>query len=73
MGIGALRRHYPAPPADPEFPEGAPSEDWTVKQLKAWAKVNEVDLGEAKSKPEILAVVAIPPAPNPAPPADLAG
>lgn len=38
----------------PEFPEGDPSEAWTAKQLKAFAANAGVDLGDAKTKPEIL-------------------
>ena len=40
-----------------EVPEGAPAESWTVPQLTAWAKAHDVDLGGAKTKPEIVAVV----------------
>ncbi len=60
------------PPEDtgPVFPEGAPVEAWTVKQLTAWAKAHEVDLGGAKSKPEILAVVLDPNTPKTATPGE---
>lgn len=40
-----------------EVPDGAPAESWTVPQLTAWAKAHDVDLGGAKTKPEIVAVV----------------
>lgn len=50
------------PPADPgapaEYPDGAPDDTWTVKDLRAWAKAHDVVLGEAKNKPDILKVVA---------------
>lgn len=48
-----------------EVPEGAPAESWTVPQLTAWAKAHDVDLGGAKTKPEILAVVIAPKNPTP--------
>ena len=37
-----------------EIPEGDITEDWTVKQLKAYAKSENIDLGDAKTKAEIL-------------------
>lgn len=40
-----------------EIPDGDPSEKWTAAQLKAYAVKNTVDLGEAKNKDEILAVL----------------
>jgi len=40
------------------FPDGDPSEEWTVKQLRAYAKAFDVDLGKATSKPDILAALA---------------
>ena len=36
---------------------GEPSEAWTVKQLKAHAETQGVDLGDAKSKADILSVL----------------
>jgi hypothetical protein len=41
-----------------ELPEGDVTEDWTVKQLKAYAKAENIDLGDAKNKAEILAKLA---------------
>lgn len=41
-----------------ELPEGDITEDWTVKQLKAYAKAEDIDLGDAKNKAEILAKLA---------------
>ncbi|AYN57864.1 hypothetical protein PP640_gp09 [Arthrobacter phage Faja] len=41
-----------------EIPEGDITEDWTVKQLKAYAKAENIDLGDAKNKAEILAKLA---------------
>lgn len=40
-----------------EIPEGAPSTDWTAAQLKAYAEKHEVDLGSAKSKPELVKAI----------------
>ena len=40
------------------FPEGDITEEWTVKQLKAYAKSENIDLGDAKNKTEILAALA---------------
>ncbi|MFJ4287977.1 hypothetical protein ACIPY0_20230 [Paenarthrobacter nicotinovorans] len=40
-----------------EVPDGEPAEAWTVKQLKAYADAKGIDLGDAKSKPEVLAAV----------------
>lgn len=40
-----------------EIPEGDPTDKWTVPQLKAYATANTVDLGEAKNKDDILAVL----------------
>lgn len=48
-----------------EVPAGDPAESWTVPQLTAWAKANGVDLGGAKAKAEIVAVVV--PAKSPTP------
>ncbi|WP_454728991.1 hypothetical protein [Cellulosimicrobium protaetiae] len=48
-----------------EVPDGAPAESWTVPQLTAWAKAKGVDLGGAKTKPEILAAVIAPKNPTP--------
>jgi hypothetical protein len=41
-----------------EIPEGDVTEAWTVKQLKAYAKAENIDLGDAKNKAEILAKLA---------------
>lgn len=40
------------------LPDGDPSDEWTVKQLRAYAKAFDVDLGKATSKPDILAALA---------------
>ncbi|GGD33119.1 hypothetical protein GCM10010915_11880 [Microbacterium faecale] len=48
-----------------EIPEGEPTADWTAAQLKAYAEKHEVDLGQAKTKPEIVEAIekaATPPA-----------
>jgi len=36
-----------------KYPEGDPSDKWTVAQLTAYATENTLDLGEAKSKEQI--------------------
>lgn len=43
---------------DDDFPEGDITDKWTVKQLTAYAKSEDIDLGDAKTKAEILAVLA---------------
>lgn len=34
-----------------------PTNKWTVKQLEAYAEKNQIELGEAKTKAEILEVI----------------
>ena len=46
-----------APESD-ELPEGDVTDKWTVKQLQAYAKSEDIDLGDAKTKADILAVLA---------------
>lgn len=60
MGIGALRRHYPARDieAEPPFPDGDPADTWKVDQLKAYAAEHQVDLTRATKKAEVLAAIA---------------
>ena len=41
-----------------EFPEGDIDDTWTVKQLKAYAKAEDIDLGDAKTKADILSKIA---------------
>lgn len=55
----------PVPDAPAAAPEGAPSDAWTVAQLTDYAKREEIDLGGATKKADILA--AIQAANNPAP------
>lgn len=43
--------------SDEEIPEGDPSEDWKVDQLKAYAEREGVDLGGATKKADILTAV----------------
>lgn len=45
----------PAPAGD--FPEGEPSEEWTGKQLDAYAASKSVDLGAAKNKADKVAAI----------------
>lgn len=40
-----------------EVPAGDPSDAWTVKQLKAFAEAKGIDLGDAKSKGDVLSVL----------------
>lgn len=47
----------PAEDAGPAFPEGEPSEDWTAKQLDAYAESKGFDIGNAKTKPEKVAAI----------------
>ena len=60
MGIGALRRHYPAREVvvEPAFPDGKPDESWKVDQLRAFAREHDVDLKGATKKADILAALA---------------
>jgi len=47
-------------PADPDevvIPDGKPSDDWKVDQLKAYAKRENIELGDATKKDDILAKV----------------
>jgi hypothetical protein len=41
-----------------EIPEGDITEEWTVKQLRAYAKAEDIDLGGATSKKDILSALA---------------
>ena len=42
----------------PAFPEGDPSEEWSAKQLDAYAESKGFDIGSAKTKPEKVAAIA---------------
>lgn len=46
-----------APVETVEVPDGDPTGDWKVAQLKAYAESNGVDLGDATKKDDILAVL----------------
>jgi hypothetical protein len=39
------------------YPEGEPTDKWTVPQLKAFAADHAIDLGSATKKPDIFAAV----------------
>lgn len=54
---GKVRGFRPAGPSA-AIPEGDPSEDWTVAQLRAWAEANGVDLDGANRKADILDAIA---------------
>jgi hypothetical protein len=47
----------PTPEAEPAGPEGEPSEAWTVAQLTDYAKREEIDLGGATKKADILSAI----------------
>lgn len=47
-----------------EVPEGAPTADWTVPQLTAYAARESIELGDAKKKDDIVKIVV------PAPPTE---
>ncbi|MGW4325447.1 hypothetical protein ACWEKR_06100 [Nocardia sp. NPDC004573] len=50
-----------AAPVEEAEPEpglvGEPSDSWTVAQLQAYAKANEIDLGDATKKADILVAI----------------
>lgn len=47
----------PGAPEAPAFPEGDPTDKWTVDQLKAYATAKEIDLKGATAKADILLAV----------------
>lgn len=47
-----------APNGSDGSPEGEPDESWTLKELKAYADANDVDLDGAKSKADVLSKLA---------------
>jgi hypothetical protein len=60
--IGYFQRHgYEVTVTDQgeiTIPTGTPTRNWSLAQLSAYAEREEIDLGEAKTKKEILAVIA---------------
>jgi len=50
----------PAGEPEPAYPAGEPSEAWKVPQLTAYARDKGIDLGEARKKDEILALILAP-------------
>ncbi|MCK8671000.1 hypothetical protein M1M07_07695 [Rhodococcus sp. HM1] len=42
---------------EPAYPEGEPSDGWKVPQLVAYARDEGIDLGDAKKKDDILALI----------------
>ena len=48
----------PVAPKAPVTPEGEPTADWKVDQLKAYAAERGIDLGEASKKADIVEVIA---------------
>lgn len=51
------RQGYTIENDEPDFPEGDPTEKWKVDQLKAYATAKNIELGDAKTKDDILALV----------------
>lgn len=51
------RQGYKIAWPDSETPTGTPSKSWKVDELRAFAAVNDVLLGDAKTKEEILAIL----------------
>ncbi|WP_030147685.1 hypothetical protein [Mycetocola saprophilus] len=47
----------PSPPEEIALPEGAPSAEWSAKQLDKFAQEHGIDLGAAKTKPEKVAAI----------------
>ena len=45
--------------AGTEVPDGDPTGEWTVAQLRAFAKAHDVDLGGATRKDDILAALTV--------------
>jgi hypothetical protein len=45
-------------PESGDLPEGDIDDTWTVKQLKAYANTEGIDLGDAKTKADILSKIA---------------
>lgn len=44
-------------PTEPDFPLGDPNEEWTEKQLRAYAAAHQKDLGKAKGKQAVWAAI----------------
>lgn len=38
-------------------PDDRPTEEWTVPDIRAWAELAEIDLGDATKKADILKVI----------------
>lgn len=50
-------KRKPAKPKEVILPDGDPSAEWTIAQLRQWATFTEVDLGDLRLKADILAAV----------------
>lgn len=48
------RHGYTIETVEQPFPKGAPTKSWKVDELKAFAETHGLDLGDAKTKDEIL-------------------
>lgn len=60
--LAYFRRHgYIVEEAEPkaDYPDGEPTKDWKVDELKAWAKANDRDLTGATTKPDIQAALGV--------------
>lgn len=53
-GYGIEKADAPAPVT---IPDGKPSTDWKADQLKAYAEKHGLEVGSAKSKPELVAAI----------------
>ena len=49
-----------APAAPAEFPEGEPTTDWKLAELKAYASTKGIDAHELRTKAEVLALINAP-------------
>lgn len=57
VGVAAESEEQGETP-EPPYPAGDPSEDWTGKQLDAYAEAKGVDVSKAKNKAERVAAIA---------------
>lgn len=56
--LGAKEEDAPAPEEVVDEAPAAPDESWKVADIRQWAEDNEVDLGGATKKADLLAAVA---------------
>lgn len=58
------KRYREAGLRPPRGSDAFPSEAWTVAELRAYAEKHEIDLTDARVKPDILAAVTAPAVPT---------